>query len=462
MPDERLRIVVEALDKASAELKGLQKELEGVGAAGAVADRNIVSTTAALTKITGVAVGAAVALKKVYDVGAEGAAIAQTAESFERLGVSIEDLRTASRGTVDDMTLMSSTLTLVAGANAELQASMLDAAPRLLEIAKAANKLNPTLGDTAFMYESISTGIKRNSPLILDNLGIMVKVGAANTIYAEQLGKSVDQLTATERAQALLNATLEAGDILIQQVGGSIESQTDAYAQLETNIINITNALKIQTADAIGPIVARYSEFIDKSLEADRSLIGFGATIRMITSLITENDTIVQLASIAWSALTLQNQKAGVQITALIEDLRGLNSAEAASGSATTVLGNNFDGLSGKAKNAASNISILKGKIESLRSKEITITTHLKTVTSTESKGRVNKFQHGGTSSGGMALVGEQGPELVMLPAGSHVLDAQTTQSVINNNHYYNQTVNTAATSDTYGQDFYLLQAMAQ
>ena len=42
--------------------------------------------------------------------------------------------------------------------------------------------------------------------------------------------------------------------------------------------------------------------------------------------------------------------------------------------------------------------------------------------------------------------VGEAGPERV-------------TVSPI---HNYNMTVNTAATSDTYGQDFYLLQAMAQ
>jgi len=297
MPDERIRIVIEAIDKASVELRGLKKELEGIGAAGQEAgkglkkaDKSIVDTGKALMKIVGFAGAAAVALKQVYDAGKQGAAIAQTTESFNRLGVSIEDLRASSLNTIDDMTLMSSTLTLTAGAGEKLQEQLLQATPQLLEIAKAANKLNPALGDTAFMYQSIATGVKRASPLILDNLGIMVKVGDANKVYAQQIGKAVDELTAEEKQIALLNETMRAGTRLIEQVGGSVESASDSYAQLETNIKNITDGMKVQTSQAIGPLIAKYAEFVQETIDSDKSLIGFAATLRMVNKLMGTNE----------------------------------------------------------------------------------------------------------------------------------------------------------------------------
>ena len=75
------------------------------------------------------------------------------------------------------MKLMSATSTLLAGTSGDLATALGNATPQLLEIAKAANKLNPSLGDTAFLYESIATGVKRASPMILDNLGLTIKIG---------------------------------------------------------------------------------------------------------------------------------------------------------------------------------------------------------------------------------------------------------------------------------------------
>jgi len=241
-------------DKASAPMKKAGKSVENV--------------SKTFLKLSAAAVAAAVAMKKVYDIGKQGAAIAQTTESFNRLGVSIEDLRTASRGTIDDMTLMSASLTLVAGAGEELQKNLLTSAPQLLAIAKAANKLNPTLGDTAFMYDSIATGIKRSSPLILDNLGIVVKVGQANEEYAVAIGKTVAQLTAEDKQMALLNATIKAGDRLIEQVGGSTEALGDSYAELETNLKNITDQFKTNISDGVTPLVKGYADLLSATIAA--------------------------------------------------------------------------------------------------------------------------------------------------------------------------------------------------
>lgn len=209
-------------------------------------------------KVAAAATAAGVAIKKGFEFAEAGAGLLQLEASFDGLNASmlrtpglLNELKEASRGTISEAQLMQGVLKLVAGASEETSRAMSEASPRLLEIAKAAQKLNPTLGDTAFLYDSITTGIKRSSPMILDNLGIIVKVGEANEAYAAALGKTVEQLTAEEKQIALLNATLEAGDNLIAQAGGNIDSLTDRYTQLRVGIEEATDALKIGFAEGL-------------------------------------------------------------------------------------------------------------------------------------------------------------------------------------------------------------------
>jgi len=179
----------------------------------------------------------------------------------------LDQLGEAAKGAVDDMTLMSGVATLLAGTSDELGKKLGDATPQLLKIAKAANKLNPQLGDTAFMFQSISTGVKRAQPLILDNLGLTIKVGAANEAMAAELGKSVEALTAEEKAMAILNDTLRAGDLLIAQVGGTVDSATDAFSRNEAMIKNLTDEMSTSLAPAVSRIVTRFNELLPPLLD---------------------------------------------------------------------------------------------------------------------------------------------------------------------------------------------------
>lgn len=192
------------------------------------------------------------------DIGLAGATAIQTGESFNTmLGVIgaapnlLDELKQASGGTIPDMQLMSSTSTLLAGAQGDLAVALANSTPRLMEIARAANKLNPSLGDTTFLYNSLAMGIKRASPLILDNLGLTIKLGDANEAMAAQLGKTVEELTAAEKQQAILNATLAAGDVLINQVGGSVESATDPFNRMTAAFENLSNVTKASLAPAL-------------------------------------------------------------------------------------------------------------------------------------------------------------------------------------------------------------------
>jgi len=187
-----IEVVIKATDKATRELKQLDRDLGGLGNVFREFGKGVAAGGVAIT-------GFLVAAKGIMAVGEHGAVVAQTAESFEllteKVGASanlLGQLKTASKNTIPDLQLMSSTTTLLAGAQGELATSLANATPELLEIAKAANKLNPSLGDTTFLYQSLATGIKRASPLILDNLGLTISVGDANRKMAESLGKSAN------------------------------------------------------------------------------------------------------------------------------------------------------------------------------------------------------------------------------------------------------------------------------
>ncbi len=300
MADERVKLIFEGVDQASkvaglidkritamskkmgdiskrqANVEKLNKQRidASVKADGARRDswKKTIATGAVVVG-TLVAVGAAA--KKAFDLGKEGAAIKQTADSFdlllEKVGAApdlMEQLQKASKGTIKDFDLMTSTATLLAGAQGELATGLANASPQLLLIAKAANKLNPALGTTAQQYASIQTGIKRASPMILDNLGLTIRIGAANEKMAESLGKSVASLSAEEKQMALLNETMRAGNVLIEQVGGNVDSAADSYARLETASGNAFDRLKVGIDEAIGPMVSTLAD----GLEANNAI----------------------------------------------------------------------------------------------------------------------------------------------------------------------------------------------
>lgn len=306
-----VKVVVETIDKGSANVQKAERDLKGM--------------LETVGKLSAGVVAAGMVFKKAFEFGTEGANLNQLQQSFEYLNDSIlktpnllNDLRAASRGTVDDTTLMEGVLKLTAGTSEELGQSLAMSAPRLMEIAKAAQKLNPSLGDTAFLYESISTGIKRQSPLILDNLGIVVKVGEANEKYAASIGKTVAELTAEEKQMALLNATMEAGGRLIEQVGGDVSSQADAWAQLTAQINNTTGAAKQYLAEGLTPVMqavsGQYGDTVDGMIEANL------ATAKSMSDLIEEGQKLSNVAGM-WGGLasavtgTEDEIRAGIQST---------------------------------------------------------------------------------------------------------------------------------------------------
>ncbi len=278
----------------------------GVTSANASVDsfeKSVKAMTAGVAKAMGIATGSVALMKKAFNFAEEGAQVEQMRDSWgtlldvmEAAPDLLDQLRRASRGTIDDYKLMSSTATLLAGTQGALGTALANATPELMEMAKAAQKLNPELGDVTFLYDSLAKGIKRNSPMILDNLGIIVKLEEAYADYAESLGKSADELTAEEQKIALLNAVLKQGDVLMAQVGGTVDSATDSYQRMGAAVKNAMDDLKMLAADGLRPSadglywVLTYQKQLNQSLdEANESLLHTSRSYDDYLQALTEN-----------------------------------------------------------------------------------------------------------------------------------------------------------------------------
>jgi len=236
----RIEIIINAEDKASSVLGGVGKALGGLGKIAAGAG----------LAVAGAAAGIGVALGKLAVDAAplEGIGFAFD-KMADRVGLSLDELRTASAGTVSDFELMRKANIALTGAGDELGAAFGKNLPKLMEAARAAAKA--TGQDVDFLFESLVTGVKRGSPMLIDNTGLVVKLGEANEAMAAQLGKSVEELTAEEKSIALLNATVEAGKRMVDEFGGGTLTAAEQMAQLRAQLQNTKDQIGIAMLPAL-------------------------------------------------------------------------------------------------------------------------------------------------------------------------------------------------------------------
>src|SRR5690606_27266169 len=141
-------------------------------------------------------------------------------------------MRQAADGTINDSELMlSANRAMLLGV-----ANTADEMAQLLEVASARGK---AMGlSTAEAFSDIVTGIGRMSPMILDNLGIVVDAAAANEAYARSIGKAADKLTDNEQKQALLNAVLKESADLVRENNAAGADAASQFERMDAAIQN--------------------------------------------------------------------------------------------------------------------------------------------------------------------------------------------------------------------------------
>ena len=143
----------------------------------------------------------------------------------------------ALNGTADRLTIMEQ-------ANNAMLLGIAESEDQMAEMFDVAQRLAQALGqDARFGIESLVTGLGRQSKLMLDNLGIMVDVEAANKTYAEALGKSTAKLTDQERKQAFINEAMRQGKELVNGIGEETLTTAQKLEKFTTSITNFKTAI---------------------------------------------------------------------------------------------------------------------------------------------------------------------------------------------------------------------------
>ena len=219
------------------------------------------------------------ALKKVKEFAAEGIRMAESADgvirAFEKIGTEdyLQTLRDATKGTVSDIELMK------AAVKAKDFRIPLEDLGKYLSFAQL--KAQQTGQELDYMVDSIVTGLGRQSPQILDNLGLSAAEISEKTKETGDFMKGVASIVEKNLAQAgetyisaadraakrtadLENAQLSLGKALVPIK----EEFTDIYGQIQIGVINaITYIVKHRDTlmilvKAVGLLTATYLSYV--------------------------------------------------------------------------------------------------------------------------------------------------------------------------------------------------------
>jgi len=195
---------------------------------------------------------------------ASAAPLVDMENAFKRLAASydigadsmIEAMRAASKGTIADSDLIQSANKALIGSGQDLGKQFGEALPKLLEMARASAKA--TGQDVGFLFESLVTGIKRGSPMIIDNTGLQLKLSEAYEATAAKIGIAVEEMTAEQKQIALLNATLEAGRSMVEAMGDEQLTTAELMAQMRAQMKNLRNEIGKAFVPLMAKLLKRY------------------------------------------------------------------------------------------------------------------------------------------------------------------------------------------------------------
>jgi hypothetical protein len=245
--------------------------------------------------VFGAAVLAAAGLsaKAAIDIEATRGAFEHLAESNGQAADEIlKALQKSSMGTVAAKDLMLSAnraMTLGVAKNTKDFAA-------LMEIARDRAR---TMGlSTTQAFNDIVTGIGRGSPLILDNLGLVVNLTEANEKYAQEIGKSTSELTEAEKQQALLNEVIRQGEKSLDKNSLSALNATESLQALKASLVDVAGVLGsalLPSIQSVTSIITKVVKGVQDWAERNPEL---SKTLTMITTAL--GGVSVAIAGLIW------------------------------------------------------------------------------------------------------------------------------------------------------------------
>ena len=221
-----LRAKIRLEGDASGATKAIKQTESGFKRLGSRIRSGAIALTAALASTAG-------AIKLLGDAGARLGQQRSLERALESQGASIDKFLGELRS-LSNQQIATSDLILASNRALALGISK-DDIPGLLE---AATKASVALGISATTaFNDITTGVGRASPLILDNLGIVVDAVKIYAAYAAEIGVSSEELTKQQKTLALSAAVME-------NAGKGAEDFADAQSKVTVALDKGKTALK--------------------------------------------------------------------------------------------------------------------------------------------------------------------------------------------------------------------------
>ena len=293
MPDYKLRIkgtfdnkqLVKALKQAGVNVDQLKKQTkqaeEGMGGfRGATAGlrRSIGALRNNLLLVTFTLGGVGAAITKATR---DFAKFEQVSQGFRELGRNVgfssealNQLTRATNGAVSEIELMRQ-------ANNAMLLGIVDSEEQMAEMFDMAQRLAAAVGkDATFGIESLTTGIGRQSRLMLDNLGIIVRSEEAYKAYAKQINKNVSDLTDQERKTAFINAAMDSARDKVKKLGEeqmttamSLESVSSSMTKVSTTLGKLFSPLIKKSAEQFVGAAEAVNKYLDSLRDLENAEI---------------------------------------------------------------------------------------------------------------------------------------------------------------------------------------------
>lgn len=270
-----VEIVVQAVDKASKtfdEVWKSSKKLEN--ALKSVKKYSWIAMTA-LAWVWTYAVKQAVQLepvKKSFDQ--------LTASVWQNSKQMLSALKDASKGAVWEYDLMLS-------ANRAMKLWVAENTEDMTDLMKIARLYGQQMWqDVTSSFNDIVTWLWRWSPMILDNLWIIIDSEKAYEEYAEKIWKSASELSKQEKTQALVNATLEEWRKKLEEYGEPAQTMGERLSALKNNFQEMATRI----GEALIPVLEKVLEKITPIIEK-------------VSNWIAENPELASKILMIWTAV---------------------------------------------------------------------------------------------------------------------------------------------------------------
>jgi len=282
----------------------------------------------------------------------------------------MDALKKATDGTVNSTDLMQQ-------ANNAMMLGIVKSKEEMAELFDTAQRLGQALGkDTVSSIESLVTGMGRQSRLMLDNLGIIVKSEDAYERYAQKIGVTKDSLTDMQKKEAFNQEVLRVSKKIVDDLGVEHLS-TNAKIQVMNSAVHDLSVAVGEVLIPVLNIMASSLLALSKHFDAQKiknygvALVGVGSAYLIVSG--------TALKAAKASLLFIKTNKAllGVMlaVTAVAEfldrkfDLFGLNTEE---------LDKSIESLNGELDGFDDNLDSIGNKMKKVNEESAVNIAHIK------------------------------------------------------------------------------------